>query len=414
VTERHRSLRVLVVDDAAEMQALISRALTAHGYQVDVASSLADARILGPGGYDSLVVDAHLGQDRGTDLVMELVSAEPGAAARCLVITGGAAGPLPDGVSVLAKPFHPADLLAAVQALRPHAQVTGGHPAGRQARQGLPAATPPASGPPPQRTEDTPQRGTVPQATVQQGTVPRETVPQDGWWPGPGEPGATPVTAGLPAGPMLAVVRGLRTQERGQLVDILHDGPIQDLAAVMLTLHLLRGPAVADLAVPLAGLRERLDSASRALRSLIDGQWPFLREETRLPEALAQRTAWLLTTPLTVHLRPADAAVPPPEVPGVVDLIELLLFTMAAGGPLAAAEVTVEVAERQITVQLTATPPDPPGLPATPGPDLAAGEAPPGHHPPGRALAGLGPALGVRVRTRFGPARWQAAVTVPR
>ncbi len=357
---------MLVVDDAAGMQALISRALTAHGYQVDVASSLADARTLGPGGYDSLVVDAHLGQDRGTDLVTELISADPAAAARCLVITGGAAGPLPDGVSVLVKPFHPAELLTAVEALRPGADGAGGHPGAGQDGQGPPTAASAASGLPSPRAGETGR--------------------------------AEPVTGGLPAGPILAAVRRLRAQERSQLVDILHDGPIQDLAAVTLALHLLRGPALADAAVPLAGLRERLDSASHALRSLIDGQWPFLREETRLPEALAQRTAWLITTPLTVDLRPADAAVPPPDVPAVVDLTELLLFTMAAGEPLTAAQVTVEVAEGHIAVNLAVPTRETAGPASTPEP----------------ALAALGSALGTRVQTRIDPERWQAAITVAR
>jgi CheY-like chemotaxis protein len=383
VTEGYRGQRVLVVDDTAGIQALISRALTAHGYHVDVASSLASARTMGPGGYDSLVVDAHLGQDRGTDLVTELISADPGAAARCLVITGGAAGPLPDGVSVLAKPFHPAELLAAVRALHPDGNGADGRTGGAGGR-GQPAA---AGGPAP-----------TPADTARADTGPADGGAGELAGAGAARDGGGHHSDGLAARELLAAVRGLRAQERGQLVDILHDGPIQDLAAVTLALHLLRGPALADAAEHLAGVRERLDSASRALRSLIDGQWPFLREETRLPEALAQRTGWLLAAPLTLHLRPAGAALPPADVPGAVDLAELMLFTMAAGEPLPAAEVTIGVAAGQLDVEL-----------AVPAPEAP---VPPG--PPGPALAALGPALGGTVRTRFGPERWQAAITVPR
>ena len=43
--------RVLVVDDVAEMRTLIQRVLSADGYQVDVAATLAEARSLDQRGY---------------------------------------------------------------------------------------------------------------------------------------------------------------------------------------------------------------------------------------------------------------------------------------------------------------------------------------------------------------------------
>lgn len=96
--------RVLVVDDLAQMRAVIGRALGTAGYHVDVASSLAQARALDPAGYDAVLVDANLGGERGTELVEELLlSHDPARAARCLVITGGTVEMLPAGVAVLAK-----------------------------------------------------------------------------------------------------------------------------------------------------------------------------------------------------------------------------------------------------------------------------------------------------------------------
>ncbi len=110
--------RVLVVDDTDDIRALIRRALAGQGYEVDVAASLAQARALDPAGYDLLLVDAHLGADLGTDLIVELVADDPAAAGRCLVITGGGTGGLPRGVASLPKPFRPDDLISAVRALQ--------------------------------------------------------------------------------------------------------------------------------------------------------------------------------------------------------------------------------------------------------------------------------------------------------
>ena len=109
--------RVLVVDDVAEMRALIRRILSADGYQVDVAATLAEARGLDPAGYSAVLVDAHLGTEHGIDLIEELRSADPAAVRRCLVITGGTADAGPAGLAFLAKPFRAADLLDAVRAL---------------------------------------------------------------------------------------------------------------------------------------------------------------------------------------------------------------------------------------------------------------------------------------------------------
>ena len=100
------------------MRALIWRILSADGYQVDVAATLAEARGLDPAGYSAVLVDAHLGTEHGTDLIEELRSADPAAVSRCLVITGGTADAGPAGLALLTKPFRAADLLDAVRALQ--------------------------------------------------------------------------------------------------------------------------------------------------------------------------------------------------------------------------------------------------------------------------------------------------------
>ena len=90
-----------MVDDNEQIRGLVRRALSQHGYQVDDAASLAQARQLAPGGYDALVIDARIGAERGTDLIEELRGQDPSAPARCLLITGGSVTGLPSDVDCL-------------------------------------------------------------------------------------------------------------------------------------------------------------------------------------------------------------------------------------------------------------------------------------------------------------------------
>src|SRR5260370_29696566 len=106
------------------MRALISRALSASGYEVDVASTVSEACGMDPDSYDAVLVDANLGAERGADLVEALRSQDPAAAKRCLMITGGAVDMLPDGVACLPKPFQVGELLAAVRSLQQPDAVT--------------------------------------------------------------------------------------------------------------------------------------------------------------------------------------------------------------------------------------------------------------------------------------------------
>jgi CheY-like chemotaxis protein len=201
--------RVLVVDDVDEMRTLIHRALGDSGYAVDVAATLTEARGMVPSGYDALLVDAHIGQERGMDLIDELRSKDPAAARRCLVMSGGPAEALPEGVGRLGKPFRLAELIDAVG----------------------------------ERTAD------------------------------PAAPGGP--TAQAQAQELLGLSRALRVRERQDLIDFLHDGPVQELAAAALELQLLARSMAPGQAQAVDSVLRRLDAASVSLRLLLDGQCPF-------------------------------------------------------------------------------------------------------------------------------------------
>jgi CheY-like chemotaxis protein len=315
VTDSPGRRRVLVVDDLADIRILIRRALSARGYEVDVASTLAAAREMDPGGYDAVLVDAHLGSERGIDLVKALLAEDPAAAQRCLVISGGAAGPLPDGVASLTKPFKLGQLIDAVRALhRPDAV-----PAPDGQADIRPAPDAPA-----------------PESVSRGGNQPPADEPQ--------------------AWQLLGLVRRLRAHERRELVDFLHDGPIQELTALTLELQMISRSEQAGLAAHCDAMLRRLNAATASLRWLIDGSWPFLTPETRLAAALQQRTAWLLASPVTVDTGPPSALPAAAEVPVIVDVVELMLLAMLPDGQPVRAHVAVRTPERPIRIELTLTP----------------------------------------------------------
>jgi DNA-binding response OmpR family regulator len=346
VTANPGGPRVLVVDDTDEVRVLIHRALAAHGYQVDVAASLAQANALGPGGYDAVLVDAHLGTERGTDLIDELLAQDPAAAARCLVITGGSTGLVPPGIACLAKPFRPADLLAAVRVLHEPG------PAGA-----------PAAGP------GTPRPAPRPQ----------------------------PAARMPPAWRLLGLIRGLRSSERATLADFVHDGPIQELAAASLALHLTRREQDAGQAGTFGELETEIAAAGRLLRQLTDGDWPFLPPGASLPETIRQRTAWLPLSSVTVDIRHTCAALRA-EAPLIADVVELALFVMTSEGPLSQAHVCVQAGEVEAEIVLTLTQPS----------DVRDWAADP------EQLAELASILGGTAHAERGPARWQVRITLPR
>ena len=368
-------LRVLVVDDVEEVRILIQRALGARGYDVDVAATLAEARRLDPGGYDAVLVDAHLGSERGMDLVEALRSEDLQAVGRCLVMTGGTTDTLPDGVARLAKPFQLGELIDAVRVL--HEPDTGPQPgiAPGSARQ-------PGIAPGPGR-----RLGTAPGS----GADPLASVPPGGSRPAAGE---------AQTWQLLRVARRLRARERHELVDFLHDGPIQELTAVTLELQMMCRSVPP--APRLDAVLHRLSSAAGSLRWLVDGPWPFLEPEVRLAPALQQRTAWLLAAPVTVDADEHAAELGTAEVSAVADVVELMLLGMVTANPPAHAHVAVGTDEHMIQIDLTLT--------SAAGDDQAIGDPATAQ----AALDELASALGASMEARLRGRRWRARIGLPR
>jgi CheY-like chemotaxis protein len=381
--------RALVVDDVAEMRTLIRRVLSADGYQVDVAATLAEARSLDPGGYSAVLVDAHLGAEHGIDLIEELRSADPAAARRCLVITGGLADAGPAGLAFLAKPFRAADLLDAVHTLpQPAPLQPDPSPSG-----------PPGAGPAP--PEPAPSEPAPPELRPPRSAQPS---PASGAGPQPG-PSSRPSRDRQPPSPaqirhLLAVTRRLRARERRELVGFLHDGPIQELTAGALEAEMMRRSAPAGPAPRLDAVLRQLDAAARALRWLVDGDWPFMQPEVRLASALRQRSAWLLAGSLTTDIDATCAELAASDVPAVVDVAELMLLGMLPEHCPVRAHLAVRGQPQLIELELALTPP-------------GAGGQPMGDPAPARAaLRDLAEALGSEAHTDCQAGCWRARIAL--
>ncbi len=345
--------RVLVVDDFGDILVLVRRVLSADRYEVDVASTLAEARAMEPCGYDALVIDVHLGTERGTDLVAELRSEDPAMVGRCLVITGGPVDGLPPDVASIPKPFTGAELLAAVHALEAAAPVKPAFRAGRQPDAGtlLPAADPSAL------------RGSGGQH-------------------------------------LLDVVRRRRAHDWQTLADFLHDGPIQELTAAVLDLQLLRRSAPPWVGPDATAIQERIGEAAQSLRWMVDGPWPWYPHNTGLVRAIEDRTGWLLSMQAEVR---ADTTLTGLSALTdeylIADVIELMLIEMAPGLDVRA-RVDVQIDEHLVQIDLT--------LAASS--DEVVGDA-------ARAqvlLNRLAESLGIRADHDFSDRRWFARFALPR
>jgi DNA-binding response OmpR family regulator len=345
--------RILVVDDLAEMRTLLHRALSASGYDVSVAATIAEARAMHPLGYDAILVDANLGAERGTDLIEELRAQDEAAPARCLVITGGAVDGLAAGVAHLAKPFQLDALTGAVQALlQPH-----------EAGPGERAGSARAAGVPPRQQ--------------------------------PGPAGPDRAAAGPQLGSLLTVVRALRAREHRQLAEYLHDGPIQELTAASLELQLLRRsaspPPHADF------LQQRVDAASGALRGLVDLSWPPEPDQADPADCIRERAAWLLAAPPAVR---AVTGLRPARAPLAADLVELMLLAIEPAAPEAGVQVTVSADPERIQVEVSLRPPG--AGPAVGDPVLAQA-----------ALTDLAAALGAALTAELSGQEWRVRLITP-
>jgi len=377
--------RVLVVDDEPQMRILIQRALAACGCETDTASTLAEARLMDAGSYDAVLVDARIGTERGADLIESMMARDPAAASRCLVITGGAVEPLPGGVVCLTKPFQLTDLIGAVRALLQPGPVS--------------AAAPPA-GP-----------ATAPAGTGETAPAGAATAPA-GPATAPTGPAGSPATllagpAGSPAAAreprtwrLLDLTRRLRGYERRALTDFLHDGPIQELTALSLELQMMARSAGPAGAPPFDALIERLNAASGALRWLIDESWSFLTPDTNLAAAIAQRTSWLLSEPVTLDTGPGLTALSAAEIQVIVDVVELLLLGLMPPGQPILAHVALRANDHLIGVEGTITAADGRELSGSPATAQA-------------SLDELASALGASVRAALDPRRWHARIALP-
>jgi hypothetical protein len=221
---------------------------------------------------------------------------------------------------------------------------------------------------------------------------------------GPRAPGAeVPEVTGR-AWQLLRLTRRLRTHERRELTDFLHDGPIQELTALALDLQLMsRSGGVPGGGVPggtLDAMLQRLDAATGALRWLIEESWSLLTPETQLAAAIKERTSWLLSEPVIVDAGRKTAAVDPADVPVIVDVVELLLLGVIPPGQLARAEVAVRTPRRLIQIEVTLT--------AAVDGDLAGDRS--------AALASLDElacALGASAQATLGSGRWRASLALP-
>src|SRR5918999_3122632 len=96
--------RILVIDDEAEVRAIVGELLSARGYEVHtVGSYQAALATVAEHGFDLVISDVRLTGARGDRLVEEIVRRQPALADRIILLTGDpeVRGPQP----VIRKPF---------------------------------------------------------------------------------------------------------------------------------------------------------------------------------------------------------------------------------------------------------------------------------------------------------------------
>lgn len=112
--------RILVVDDDEMVRDAVAMMLSADDHEVLTAGSRVEAlRLLEEGSYDVIVSDLRIPDLNGPVLYQELKQRQPDTLQRLIFMTGSApeyASFLKEiGAPVLAKPFSPEDLRAAVR-----------------------------------------------------------------------------------------------------------------------------------------------------------------------------------------------------------------------------------------------------------------------------------------------------------
>jgi len=175
--------------------------------------------------------------------------------------------------------------------------------------------------------------------------------------------------AGTPAPQLLLdIVRRLRARERGYLAGLLHDGPIQELAAVPLELAEAHRAMQTSPGDELEVVAQQVDAVGRLLRGLQEELWPFRRSASGLAATLTRRTAWLLANPLAVDVGAGAVGLREAEIQVVADIAELILVGLVSTETRALAEVRAD--EHLIFLQVNMTL-APLGDPASSGPAAA-------------------------------------------
>src|SRR3954470_6907949 len=132
------ALRLLVVEDDAELRSLLTRGLTEEGFQVSTAADGASALSAQIDALDALVIDIGLPDADGRD-VCQALRAE-GVTVPVLfltardAVTDRLAGFSAGGDDYLTKPFHFAELVARLRALLRRTRGGGPPPGGGRAR----------------------------------------------------------------------------------------------------------------------------------------------------------------------------------------------------------------------------------------------------------------------------------------
>jgi hypothetical protein len=167
---------------------------------------------------------------------------------------------------------------------------------------------------------------------------------------------------------LLDIVRRLRARERGYLAGLLHDGPIQELAAVPLELAEAHRAMETSPGDELEVVAQQVDAVGRLLRDLQEELWPFRRSASGLAATLKRRTAWLLATPLAVDVGAGAIGLREAEIQVVADIAELILVDLVSTETRALAEV--RAGEHLIFLQVNMTL-APLGDPSSSGPAAA-------------------------------------------
>ena len=135
---------------------------------------------------------------------------------------------------------------------------------------------------------------------------------------------------------LLDIARRLRSADRTYLVGLLHDRPVQDLAAANLELSLARRTAGTPASDEFDVVERLVEQAGRELRSLMEEIGSFSRPEPDVAVALERRIARLLAAPLTVVVGEGAAGLSATEISAVADIVELILLEVGAQAPIQA------------------------------------------------------------------------------